>query len=316
MGCTNNGKYIFTLKAYRECAGITYANTQTINSNSSAGNFTVTLQSGYPKDISPVCNSNPAFSHIACATTTVSNTGGVSEYVYKSSALTLNGVPPVSGWIFTWEDCCRNPCANITGSINLGWRLRAIMYPYNNTNANPCYDNSPVFAEIPRTVICSGYPFTYNHNAFDKELDSLSFAWGQPLLDNGSPVTSYASGYSYTNPLPGPSQNPNNVSGTVNPINGEISFTSFTTGAYVTSVKVTAWKCHIKVAEIWRDIQVVILPCGTNTPPVVPAPFPMNPNPYLDTVYAGDTVHFSLAATDFQFLPNGTPQTVSIEASG
>ena len=52
--CTNNGKYIFTLKAYRECAGILYANTQTINSNSSAGNFTVTLQSGYPKDISPV----------------------------------------------------------------------------------------------------------------------------------------------------------------------------------------------------------------------------------------------------------------------
>ena len=60
---------------------------------------------------------------------------------------------------------------NIVGS---GYYLRAIMYPYTpptatlplsygSSTAGPtCYDSSPDFAEKPATIICMGYPFTYN----------------------------------------------------------------------------------------------------------------------------------------------------------
>jgi len=315
QGQVNQGKFIFTMKVYRECAGILFGSTQTINSNSPAGNFTVTEITGWPKDISPDCNNNPNFPHITCAGATASNTGAIEEHIYRSQPIQISGVPPASGWMFYWGSCCRNPATNIINANTKSWRLRAIMYPYGILNTYPCYDNSPTFAEVPRTVICTGYPFTYNHNAFDVELDSLYFEWGQPLLSNGNPLNTYTASYSYFSPLPGTTQNPNNVPASVNSTTGTISFTSYTTGAYVTSTKVSAYKCGIKVAEIWRDMQVVLLSCGTNAPPNVTPPF-NNGTSFLDSVYAGDNICFNLSATDFQFLPNGTPQTMTIEASG
>jgi len=312
-GQPNARKYIFTMKVYRECGGIQFGSSQTLSSNGPVSSIPMTEIAGWPKDISPDCNLGLNNS-ITCAGATTSNTGAVEEHIYRSAPVQLNGVPPAAGWMFYWGSCCRNPCTNIPNATSLGWRLRAIMYPYGNQNAYPCFDNSPTFAEVPRTVICTGYPFTYNHNAFDKELDSLHFEWGQPLLTNGSPITNYSLGYAYNSPLPGTSQNPNNVPAVVNPNTGTISFTSYTTGAYVTSTKVTAYKCGVKVAEIWRDMQVVLLSCGYNNPPVVTAPF--GPNIFTDTVFAGDNVCFNMSATDLQFLPSGQPQTMFVEASG
>ena len=195
------------------------------------------------------------------------------------------------------------------------------MYSYNGQNANPCFDNSPAFAEKPSTVICTGYDFTYNHNAYDRELDSLVYSWATPLEDDlNMPMTGYVSGYNANSPLPGTVHNPNNVPANVNQTTGEISFKSYTQGAFVTVIKVTAYKCGIKVAEIFREMQIVLLSCGTNLPPDVNAPF-QDPNTglyslYIDTVYAGELVSFSMAATDYDPLPNGNPQTLKISASG
>jgi gliding motility-associated-like protein len=252
------------------------------------------------------------------------NMGAVQEHIYTSdgsypNGVNLTGVPPAGGWMFYWGSCCRNPCTNIINSNSMSWRLRAMMYPYNNQNVNNCFDNSPKFAEIPRTVICTGYPFTYNHNATDAELDSLKYEWGIPLLSTGNPIVAYAAGYAYNNPLPGPTQNPNNVAAAINQFTGEISFTSYTNGAFVTSTKVTAYKCGTKVAEIWRDMQIVLLQCGTNSPPNVTPPFQNATGQYTlftDTVYAGEQVCFNISGTDFQFLPNGSPQTMELQATG
>jgi len=252
------------------------------------------------------------------------NLGAVQEHIFTSdnsypNGVPLTGVPPASGWSFYWGSCCRNPCSNIINSVSLSWRLRAYMYPYNNLNVSTCFDNSPAFAEIPRTVICTGYPFTYNNLAWDAELDSLKYEWGQPLLSTGAPIIAYNTGYSYSNSLPDTSFNANNVAATMNPYTGEISFKSYTNGAFVTSTKVTAYKCGTKVAEIWRDMQIVLLSCGTNAPPWVTPPFQNSLGQYTlytDTVFAGDLVTFSVSGTDFEFLLNGSPQTITLEASG
>lgn len=321
--CKTNGNYRFILKLYRECNGVTYGNTEPLTvANGPISSITMTLVSR--TDISPDCNS--AYPNIQCTPTpTIPNTGAVEEWYYTSDAVypngvTLSGVPPASGWIFSHTSCCRNPCTNITNASSHGWRLRAVMYSYNGQNASPCFDNSPTFAEKPSTVICTGYPFTYNHNAWDKDLDSLAFAWAAPLDDAGLTLTPYFSaGYSYTSPLPGTTFNPNNIPATVNPYTGEISFTSYTQGAFVTVTKVTAYRCGIKVAEIFREMQIVLLNCGNNTPPDVTAPFPDalgNYVNYIDTVYAGELVTFPMSATDFDLLPNGSPQTLHLFASG
>ena len=319
-GQPNAGKFIFTMKVYRECGGITFGTSQALTTTSPVGSIQMNIVPGWPKDLSPQCDigsgtGGNGYYQITCVgaeSSGADNTGAVSEYLYKSAPVQLNGVPPITGWSFNWGSCCRNPSTNVSGQP--GWKLRANMFPYNSQNTYPCFDNSPTFAEVARTVISAGYPFEYNHNAYDEELDVLHFEWGQPLVTMGTPVT-YNPGYSYTSPLPGPAQNANNVAATIEPNIGTISFTSYNTGAFVTSVKVTAYKCGQKVAEIWRDIQVVMLDAGINNPPVVNPPLNGGTS-FSDTVYAGEVVTFALNGQDIEFLPNGNPQTMEIQATG
>ncbi|MFM7177593.1 MAG: hypothetical protein ACKO0X_09255, partial [Bacteroidota bacterium] len=326
--CLPSGQFKFRLKFYRDCSGIPAPNSVNLTTNV-PGVPNIPMPRVQINDISPTGLTATAASCPSCATGTP-NIGLVEEDVYESAPITLNGTPPATGWQFYWGECCRSGSINnITNPGSIGFRIRAIMYPYNPTgvaqNTNPCFDSSPYFAERPSTIICTGYPFTYNPNAIDPELDSLRYEWGAPLTDTGTPVT-WAPGYNQNSQLPSATQNPNNVAATVNPTTGEISYTSFTGGYFATVVKVTAYKCNIKVAEIFREINVVLnnnCPTTggqTNAPPTVTAPF-FDPatgllTSYIDTVYAGDTVRFQFSATDFQTFNNGTPQTVTIEASG
>lgn len=325
--CLPTGQFQFYMKLYRDCNGVTALTTATINVYNHPTLTSITMNLLTQTDISPVCNG--AGPTITCAG---GGQGATEEYVYQSAPLTISGVPPAQGWAFVYNDCCRNMAIT---NLNLpaaqsGFALRAFMYAYNGQNTNPCFDNSPEFLESPKTIICTGYPFTYNHNAVDAELDSLAYDWGQPLdwmpaggaFNPGvNPVFyPFNAGYSFNSPLPGTSQNANNVPATIDPNTGEISYTSFTSGNFVTCIKVEAWKCGTKVAEIYREIQVVLLSCGSNVAPSVMPPF-QNPSTLLytefkDTVYAGQSVAFQLTATDFGFLPNGNPQTLTINATG
>lgn len=313
-GQANAGKFIFTLKVYRECNGIQFSTTQTLNSTSPGGNIALTEISGWPKDISPVCNSAVGLTHITCAGATTNNSGAIQEHIYRSQPVLLNGVPPVGGWLFYWGSCCRNPSTNIANATSQGYRLIAKMYPYSNTNTYPCFDNSPYFAEKPNTVICSGYPFLINSEAYDNEQDSLVYEWAHPLGSAGNPINSYYSGYSYNSPFPGTSNNSNNIPASLNSTNGQISFTSYTTGAFVNDVKVTAYKNGVKVAEIIREMQTTILSCGTNSPPTINPPF-ANGTSYIDTVFAGQTANLIVGANDIGFLSNGNPQTVYLKST-
>lgn len=336
--CLANGRYRFIMKLYRECGtSVNYYTTETINVSNylPPTSITMTLRPGSnpmdgldgaldgKTDISPNCF-DPNQEIKCYPQPTLSNTGAIEEWYFTSDAVYPNGVllsgtPPAAGWIFSHSDCCRNPSTNMVDPTNYNWYLRAIMYSFQGQPAFPCFDNSPVFAEIPSTVICTGYPFRYNHNATDKELDSLSFAWA-PAMQSVTLQMGYTPGYSFLSPLPGTAQNPSNIPATMNPYNGEISYTSYTNGAFVTVTKVTAYRCGIKIAEIFREMQIVLLACpGNNVPPDIPGPF-YNPvsgiYEYTDTVYAGDVVDFDITIIDNGTLPNGLPQTVTLEASG
>ena len=109
--------------------------------------------------------------------------GAVEEFVFRSNAINMGGNPPPQGWVFTYDGCCRNAAiSNMVISPNAtGFTLRAIMYPYNGTNTSPCFDSSPVFTQRPATIICAGNPFTYNHNAYDPDKDSLVYSFAAPL---------------------------------------------------------------------------------------------------------------------------------------
>jgi hypothetical protein len=332
--CLSNGNYRFIMKTYRECYTINggnaaqFGNTEIMNTTV-PGLPQITMTRISLIDISPHCNPDSIFQpKIFCPGLSVghANMGALQENIYTSDAsypdgVALNGVPPSQGWEFSFAGCCRNPCTNIANSSSTGFRLRAKMYSYNGQNANPCYDNSPVFAEKPQTVLCTGVPVMTTPSAYDIDHDSLVYEWGQPLDMSASAIVQYTTGYSFNSPLPGVMHHPNNVNATINNITGEISLTSFTQGAFVTVVRLSSFRCGQLISEVFREFQIVLSQCGTNDPPEVDAPFP-DPvsgiyNSYIDTVQAGEVVTFTIFGEDFGLMSdNITPQTINIKASG
>ena len=332
--CQSNGQFLFEMKVYRDCNGIPMPMIGLmlgVHNNPLLTSIPLTFFDS--TEISPVCNgSGPTLS---CGSSNPLGPipGTAQMYIFHSNPITLNGVPPPQGWIFTYGSCCRNAIIdNLVTPGSDGFTLRAIMYPYNGQNTNPCFDSSPQFAERAAIVICGNDPFNYNHNAFDPDLDSLVYSWAAPLDNVGAgsfisgvfpPALAFQPGYSMTNPFPGPGINPSNIPASLDPSTGNISFATyfnpgFTDYEMVTCIQVTAYRCGYKVAEVYREIQVTVLNCGANSPPTINAPF-LNPfvGPcFSDTVSAGTLVTFTITAVDNDPLPTGGPQTVSIDASG
>ncbi len=336
--CLGTGQFVFNMVLYRDCNGIQAPLSLNLKVHYCPGLNTIPLNLKSQTDDSPVCN--PAGPLITCDSAQnrgcwpncgVPVEGAMSEYIYQSNPITISGTPPATGWIFTYDNCCRNGAVvNLAGAVGdtLGFTLRAKMFAYNGLNTNPCYDSSPEFFEKPRAVLCTGYPFTFNQNAVDPELDSLHFAWAEPLDNfNGScgtlftpacpPALAFAPGYSYTNPLPG-------TPAVLNPNTGEIKYTSLTQGYFVMVVEVSAYKCGTLVAQVYREIQVIFAACADikpgepNHPPQMVPPFPDSiggHTTYIDTVYAGDLVDFFITTTDTDLTPANTYQNLSITAS-
>ena len=321
--CLSNGKYIFTMTLYREC-GTPAATMPTSATLTGPVSIPVSLANGTtpgipnPLEISPTCAGGGS---IACVTSP-SGEGAVEKYVYKSGQITLTGTPPAGGWTFSYSLCCR-PGTVVNGPSNQNYYLRAIMYPYTPVgstspkNVNPCYDSSPFFSETGSITICEG-PFTYNHLASDKDLDSLYVRFANPWIGQGQSVT-WGSGYSASSPYPNTSTNPANGPVTLNGITGEVSMNiqSGTKGSYASCYAIEAWKCGQGpngpqpqlVAEVFRDVAIVVQTgCPTNTEPDVSIDTSLykniirhGPKNYSTTVYPGDTVSFNMIANDYDF---------------
>ena len=336
----NAGSYVFTLKVYRDCAGITVSTfAQTINVWGHPTVSTITANFISQQDVSPLCDPiNSGNQQYSCAN---GDLGAVEEYVFETPPTQLSGIPPADGWHFTWNNCCRNAAIVNMASSQEGFTLRASMYPYNDpvtgvpVPADPCFDSSPNFKEQPKTILCTGFPFSYNHNASDPELDNLVYDWAYPLDDdlmigsvfNPQPVgtaganpseLAFQAPYGVTNPLPGaPLLDPNS---------GEITYDANTAGFFVTCVKVQAYKCGQLVAEVYREVQVVLISCPTmpgsgnlNNPPNIDRPFvdPITLLPsYETTVYAGTLVNFNITGQDSDQYPGSIAQDLTMEVSG
>lgn len=329
--CQANGQYIFTLKVYRDCNGINLpTNNQIIEAHNYPNvglktDIAVSFQN--VTDISPTCLGNPCSGG--------GGVGAIEEYVFVSNPITLNGIPPAVGWTFTWTNYARNAAIdNIVNANTYGLTLRATMFPYQNRNAFPCFDSSPDFFQEPSTVVCSNQPFTYNHSAYDQELDSLVYSWGRPL--NGPGCTTPpcripgvfqtnvnpnqvpydgAQGYSFNSPFPGPTLDPRNVPATLDPNTGEISFESYNAGEFVSVVRVQAYKCGDLVAEVYRDLQTVVQSgCGLNEAPIIPPVFANGT--FSDTVKAGDFVTFDFNVFDTIRAGNSLNDSIFIYATG
>lgn len=333
-----NGNYIFTLRLYKECGtpAVGLGPNQTIQGPSGAIPVTQLPGNSGLEEISPTCNSNTPADITSCATS-VSGIGAVQVFTYEGTT-SLAGTPPAGGWIFSWTSCCRPGTVENTNSG--GYFVRAIMFPFSpaGSNATPatvnvCYDNAPDFQERGSLTMCKSGPFTYNHLAADRDLDSVFFRFADPWQSANTPVV-WNAGFSTTAPYPNSNSNAANGPITITP-QGEISMnvTTATTGSYASCFAIESWRCgdiapgvlgYQKIAEVYRDVAIVFRDCpGVNNEPAVSIDtsiytfFTQVGQTYTTRVYPGDTIAFQLSATDFDFNPGtGAFQTIGFDAAG
>ncbi|MBL0015432.1 MAG: hypothetical protein IPP17_03095 [Bacteroidetes bacterium] len=250
--CTGNGRYVITLKFFRDCGGVSPFNSysMTYSSASCGVSSSITLnQQGGAVDITPLCVSQPS----SC------NGGGGPFGVEQWTYTGVLQLPVGCGndWQLGWTECCRNNAiTTLNGPGNQNIFVNATL----NNTLTPC-NNSPVFNNAPTPVVCNNQPVTYSHGVTDPDGDSLVFSLVN-CLQSASTSVVYGGGYSGVSPL-------STVSGvSINAQTGVITFTPNALQIGVMCVRVDEYRNGVLIGRTVRDMQFRVINCSNN-PPVV-----------------------------------------------
>lgn len=305
-----NAQYKFKLYMYRSCQGINLDygypgfgirvhNHPTVTFISLPNQpYRDTLTSATCQNLGQTCSSNPLGSPPI-----------IEVFIFESNTITLQGVPPTQGWVFTFSQCCRNLGIfniNPTGLYG-GITIRSIMYPYNGLNTLDFDDDSPVFQSAPVSYTCANNPTdpnvqldSYSQNASDADLDHLVYSFAQPLdsLSALAPfntitpdIIPFNPTMSFSSPLPGAltAGFPNSVPALLNSSTGQMSFLLTGQGTFVFVIRVQAFRCGVLVAEIFRDMQFVSVSCPPGNSPD-PTSTELNGNPITPLISNGNSL--------------------------
>jgi len=103
--------------------------------------------------------------------------------VLKGSYEFVLGLPQSdASYYIMYQRCCRN--VTINNIIDPG-KAGATYFVEITPEAQASCNSSAVFREFPPTVICSGFPLTFDHSATDIDGDSISYRFCAPLLGAG-----------------------------------------------------------------------------------------------------------------------------------
>ncbi len=145
-------------------------------------------------------------------------------------------------------------------------------------------NSTPTLEQPPIDIGCVGQPFLHNPNAVDIDNDSLSYRLVVPFQDVGVPVPNYL----WPSFIEAGSDN--NYS--LDTETGDFLWESpQKAGEYNIAMYIISWRDGVAIDTVLRDMQILILDCDDNRPPVVEAP------EYI-CVVAGQTVQFVVTATD------------------
>ncbi len=321
--CTQAGNFRFVMNLYRDCGSPnTFPDTLWLTTNAS-GFDSIGMVRVMTTDKSPFCDCMATGLPLNCSTATQYGTGAIEEIIYSSdifypSGVNLTGVPPPTGWHFVFEGCCRAPTDNLgVGTGNFA--LVSTIYPFLNFPINTCFDNSPSFLFPPVLTGCAGDPHALFQVPKDIEIDSLRFELLSPLLNATSYISTYQPGYSSISPLPGPTLHPGNQTATFDPTTGDLLFTSYTPGAFALAIRVSAWKCGAKVAEIHREVHILVILCQNHIIPVlnIQGASPYQGIMYMnDTVFADELIIRNILAENISGCGVITPHDVALYAFG
>ena len=188
---------------------------------------------------------------------------GVEVYSFTDTVT----LPGAGEYRVEWLNCCRNGAiTNLSSPLAESMSLNATITHFGAGTTN----SSPVFLAPPVTYLPQNQPWQYNSLPFDVDGDSLAWSLDTPLTNIGL----YAVGYTAPSDTAGPF--------TLDPISGQIDWTPDMIGNFVASIRIEEFRAGVKIGEIRRDYQMIVIPDTNTTPRIMNlSVFPTNANGHL-----------------------------------
>lgn len=291
--CLGNHRYEVTLKFYRDCQGIAFSGSKTMQFNcvrGGSGSTSINLPRTTWRDITPSCVgvNNP------CGTP--GNQGfageGVEEHLYtnvidfNSGQLKAMRDAGCCRFRMTFGECCRNGSIT-TGGANANYSTDAEIDICNIDNSikKGC-DDSPDLRNVPIGYLCCNQPFYFNNGVVDIDGDSLYFSLVASQSAQGTsvnysspfnPTTWPMTGYCRSGRGPCACRNRRPIEGICfDPVTGDLAFLPIDCDEVgILVIKVEQFRLDSNANE-WlyigytkRDLQLQVVNCGDNNPPLL-----------------------------------------------
>ena len=185
--------------------------------------------------------------------------------------------PGAGQYTITFREKNRNEnISNIPNSVNIPFYVETKLF----VSATVCND-SPILTNPPVEGAVVGKTFIHNPGGYDKDGDSLSYAFTIPKYDVGRNVDGYEFPDEY-DINSGPNANPTNQAGTgpptitLDPITGELRWDApANPGEYNVAFIVKEWRKidgeWVELGYVTRDMQIIVEDAD-NEPPVITIP--------------------------------------------
>ncbi|MGB0985005.1 MAG: T9SS type A sorting domain-containing protein [Saprospiraceae bacterium] len=247
--CLGSNQYEIILTTYTDCNSIGSPNSLTVNFSSATCtdfNQSLSLASGFPMDITPVCATQ------ATSCNGGSGSIGISKYEYRGT-VTLTG--SCIDWLVSYNSCCRNNA--ITNVANPGSQSHFISASLNDGNL--CNSSPKFIDEEPIKFGCTNSTMFVNVGATDADGDSLVYSL-VAAQGSGGAALAYNVGHSATSPFTG------NV--TLNGSTGALEITANTAQTGHLVVQVNEYRSGALISEVRREVVYFFQNC-TNSQPIV-----------------------------------------------
>jgi gliding motility-associated-like protein len=213
--------------------------------------------------------------------------------------LNPNEFAEAGGYYIAWERCCRNGIIdNILSPGNTGQAFY-MEFPPLIRNGVRFINSAPALFQPVADYACVNQPFTYNFGGTDQDGDQIVYSLRSPIRgfssmdqDNTRPVNPgpypdvrWAAGFGVNNMVPGA------PALTINQTTGVLNVTPSRTGVFVFGIRAEEFRNGVKIGEVVREYQLVVLNCALNRPPVTVIEDPARPGVALTD---NDTIYFQI----------------------
>ena len=175
------------------------------------------------------------------------------------------------GYYISYQTRNRNAgINNINGPDQTGFTFY-LEFPALQQSGKFFANSSPHFGPINGEYVCLGDPFTFPFGGTDSDGDELRYSMITPLNQKGTnqntvspapyPDVSWLPGYSATNAIQG------SPALSVNIRTGQLSVTATQLGLFVFAVRVEEYRNGLKIGEVRRDFQLLVIDCPPQTTP-------------------------------------------------